>query len=541
MTICIPEQKVEHRAHSRYSMLTQPLLVLASIVLATVCSSVVAAGEKAAATGPLRPSVSNPRYFTDGSQKAIYLTGSHTWANLQEMGTIDPPPKFDFSSYVKFMETHGHNFMRMWAWEQARWVPWTTSDVYVNPLPYIREGPDLALDGKAKFNLEKFNQKYFDRLRARVIEAGEHGIYVSIMLFNGWSVEPFEDSNLLGNPWRGHPFHRENNINGINGDVNGDDQGQETHTLSKDPHLVAVRLFQEAYIRKIVDTVNDLHNVLYEVGNEVVDTSTQWQYHMIRYIKEYEASKPYQHPVAMTYQGSQSPGEPTNSALLNSPADWISPGQIAVRGAPLNYQYRTNPPASDGKKVVLSDTDHLWGIGGDHTWVWKSFLRGLNPIFMDPWEPIPETADPKNNKNFHEWALLRTAMGDTLRYANRMDLAALNPRGDLSSTGYCLGNPGMEYLVYLPSDGHFGVNWFDRLHLHGWANWFSQIMGWSQTVSVDLSESSKAFHVEWFNPRTGETISGGVTVGGGRQSFTAPFSADAVLYLAADSSTHEAP
>lgn len=523
----------------RYSMLTQPLVILASILLVAVCSSGVEAGGRAAATGPLRPSVSNPRYVTDGSQKAIYLTGSHTWANLQDMGTVDPPAKFDFSSYVKFMETHGHNFMRMWAWEQARWVPWTTNDVYVEPLPYIREGPDLAFDNKPKFNLGRFNQKYFDRLRTRVIEAGEHGIYVSIMLFNGWSVEPFEDMNLLGNPWHGHPFHRENNINGIDGDVNGDDQAQETHTLSKDPRLVAVRLLQEAYIRKVVDTVNDLHNVLYEVGNEVVETSTQWQYHMIRYIKEYEASKPYQHPIGMTYQGSQGPGEPTNSALLNSRADWISPGQIAVPGAPLNYQYLTNPPASDGKKVVLSDTDHLWGIGGDHTWVWKSFLRGLNPIFMDPWEPIPETADPKNDKNFHEWALLRKAMGDTLHYADKMDLAALNPRGDLSSTGYCLANPGKEYLVYAPSDGHFGVNWFDRLHLHGWANWFSQMMGWNQTVSVDLSESSKGFHVEWFNPRTGETISGGVTVGGGPQTFTAPFSADAVLYLAADSLTHE--
>ena len=33
------------------------------------------------ATGPLRRHPSNPRYFTDGSGKAIYLTGSHTWSN----------------------------------------------------------------------------------------------------------------------------------------------------------------------------------------------------------------------------------------------------------------------------------------------------------------------------------------------------------------------------------------------------------------------------------------------------------------------------
>ena len=35
-------------------------------------------------TGPLRVITINPRYFTDGSGKAILLTGSHTWGNLQD-------------------------------------------------------------------------------------------------------------------------------------------------------------------------------------------------------------------------------------------------------------------------------------------------------------------------------------------------------------------------------------------------------------------------------------------------------------------------
>ncbi len=27
---------------------------------------------------------SNPRYFTDGSGKAVYLAGSHTWPNFKD-------------------------------------------------------------------------------------------------------------------------------------------------------------------------------------------------------------------------------------------------------------------------------------------------------------------------------------------------------------------------------------------------------------------------------------------------------------------------
>src|SRR5574341_1523399 len=45
----------------------------------------------AQATGPLRVNPANPRYFTDGSGRAILLVGSHAWYNLQDSGWSDPP------------------------------------------------------------------------------------------------------------------------------------------------------------------------------------------------------------------------------------------------------------------------------------------------------------------------------------------------------------------------------------------------------------------------------------------------------------------
>src|SRR6266540_2780330 len=63
----------------------------------------------------------------------------------------------------------------------------------------------------------------------------------------------------------------------------------------------------------------------------------------------------------------------------------------------------------------------------------------------------------------------RFAMGDTLRYANRVSLVDMQPRGDLSSTGYALANPGEEYLVLEASGtpftvtleaGTYAVEWF---------------------------------------------------------------------------------
>src|SRR5574340_310497 len=57
-------------------------------------------------SGPLRPNPHNPRYFTDDSGKAIYLTGSHTWNNLKDKGTKDPPPAFDYTGYLNFLKQH---------------------------------------------------------------------------------------------------------------------------------------------------------------------------------------------------------------------------------------------------------------------------------------------------------------------------------------------------------------------------------------------------------------------------------------------------
>jgi len=42
-----------------------------------------------------------------------------------------------------------------------------------------------------------------------------------------------------------------------------------------------------------------------------------------------------------------------------------------------------NPPASAGRKVIITDTDHYAPGQGDALWAWKSFLRGHHPILMD--------------------------------------------------------------------------------------------------------------------------------------------------------------
>lgn len=438
--------------------------------------------QRGPATGHLRIHPDNPRYFTDGSGNVIYLTGSHTWAALHER-RLEETPVFDYSAWLDFMEKHNHNFLRLWAWEHAAWMQFTDRMIRYYPNRYLRTGPEKALDGEPRFDLTKFNKEFFKRLRSRVAAAGERGIYVGVMLFQGFSLDKTGGKPTQGNAFNGHPMNISNNINGINGDPNGSGTGHQVHTLDV-PEITAL---QEKFVKEIIDTLNDLDNVLWEISNESHAGSVEWQYHMIDVIHECEKIKPKQHLVGMT-------GAPIkNDPLFDSPADWISP--VGEGG------YRDNPPVADGRKVVIVDTDHIGPWVSDPKWPWRCFLRGHHFIVMDPYMdarygsprvPIPE------------WNDIRRQMGYTLSWANRVNLTAMTPRNDLASTEYCLANPGTEYLVYLPRGG---------------------------TVSVDLSAASGELALVWFNPSTGEDTGADRVVGGDKREFTAPFSGHAVLHV----------
>lgn len=480
-------------------------LLWVCLIMVTVCvgfpvgSSEGGEKDNGMISGTLKPSAKNPRYFTDRTEKAIYLTGSHVWNNLQDWGGT--MPNFNYTDYLDLLKAKNHNFIRLWMVGECT-IKGEGS--LINPMPWVRTGPGLANDGKPKFDLTRFDEEYFRRLRSRVIEAGERGIYVSIMLYDGIY------------DWKTHPFNIENNVNGIDGDLLNNGTGKGVHTLD----IPGVTRLQERYIRKVIDTVNDLDNVLYEVGNEIKRHSVKWQYHIISYIHDYEKNKPKQHPVGMTSTGGNGADDLTNSDLFDSPADWISPGS-AEPGQ--NYSY--NPPPAAGMKVIISDTDHLWGILSNPTpeWVWKSFLRGLNPILMD----VLQHKGP-GGKDRPVWSEpdrpglseTRSAMGQTLRYAKRINLQKMVPRPELSSTQYCLADAGSEYLIYLPITG---VRRREKI--------LQQIGILNRKIWVDLYGVSETFRIEWFNPETDEVIDGGVVDGGATHYFISPFSGDAILYL----------
>ena len=439
---------------------------------------------------PLAVSADNPRYFAprSGDRRAVYLTGSHIWNNFHDgMGPAGHPPKnLDYGAYLDFLAARGHNFVRLWRWEQFRsQAAGGAFELNMSPQPWPRTGPGTASDGAEKFDLSRFDPAYFRRLRARVEAAGERGVYVAVMLFDGWGLHlsPAPDNV------EGHPCHAANNVNGI-----GITSILDHQVLPLDP---AVQALQEAYLRQVVDTVHDLPNVLYEVANEssgggAVDAqmaavlgipadtewgdSTGWQYWVVEFVKEYERQRGYEpRPVGMTMQFPVPDQARVNAPLFDGPADWISPGyddEFFRDGAPAS-RWWLDPPAADGRKVLITDSDHVAPGHADPLWVWKAFLRGHHPILMDYGliDGVAPAGEPSPGAPpFAAFEPARHAMGDTRRYTEEIHLIGMTPRGELSSTGYALAEPGAEYLILQPdgeaftatlASGTYALAWHD--------------------------------------------------------------------------------
>jgi cephalosporin-C deacetylase-like acetyl esterase len=476
------------------------LLLISSPALSTAVDGI---------RGPLTQS-ENPNYFKDANGNVLILNGSQTWNTLQDWGSNGAPQALDFHAFVQFLTKHQHNFTLLWSAELPKFCHFPSvasgpPNVTVTPLPWLRTGPGRATDGGLKFDLRKFNPSYFDRLRARVEALYHANIYAGVYLFTGEFLNIFRCSN------DGYPFTGPNNVNGVDDGYRGNSKqgiGAVTMTALND-----ITKFQDLYVEKVIDILNDLPNVLWIVSEEAPPNSTWWNDHQIAHIRAYESQKPYQHPI-----GYATPIDTPDSVVYNSDADWVAP---LTRISPVSTCGRGKPAC----KVNVNDSDHsyfgMWNETAEQNrnFEWQNFMNGNQVMFMDPYvvyyprEKRNLCVSPKNlicSSPDRRYENFRDNLGYILQYSRKLALGRVRPQKRLSSTGYCLAQTpsnGAEYLIYSSSGGPF-------------------------TVDLSAMSASRRLKVEWFNPSTGATLDApAISAGSPSQSFTPPFVGDAVLYV----------
>jgi hypothetical protein len=207
-----------------------------------------AAAPSAKACVPVRLHPDNPKYFLFRGKPLVLVTASEHYGSVINRA-------FDYEKYLADAADKKMTLTRTFLLYRELQTPRNPSSPckpespdYLAPYP--RTGPGKAKDGEPKYDLDRWNNEYFERLRRFLRTASERGIVVELTLFSHLYKDEI---------WWLSPLHAANNKQAV-----GKGEWHEFDTL-RDKARVAR---QSAYVRKIIQETCAFDNTYYEVCNE---------------------------------------------------------------------------------------------------------------------------------------------------------------------------------------------------------------------------------------------------------------------------------
>lgn len=242
----------------------------------------------------------NPHYFIyQGKPTLLITSGEHYGAVINS--------SLNYKKYLGVLQQSHLNLTRIFSgsYYEGKYEDAPRNTLAIRPerllVPWARSNVPGYINGGNKFDLNKWDNSYFERLKNFCKEASEKGIVVEIVFFS---------ANYSTSNWKNSPLNRHNNIN-LEEDVpyNG-------IFLSSNKELVH---YQMAMVQKIVEEVNVFDNVYFEICNEPywlkgipeVDSSIheqqvtpeiyEWQKKIALTVKETEQKLPKKHLIAQNF------------------------------------------------------------------------------------------------------------------------------------------------------------------------------------------------------------------------------------------------
>jgi len=192
----------------------------------------------------------NPHYLIYKGEKRVLITSAEHYGAVLNLD-------FDYKKYLQTLHDEGMDYTRIFTGayvenDQSFGIEKNT----LAPLkgkfiaPWARSDEPGYINGGNKFDLDRWNTEYFERLHDFISTAEKLDIIVEVTFFSSIYRDDY---------WAYCPFYWENNINDtdkidrifVNTKRNGD--------LFK---------YQEAMVRKIVHELNAYNNVIFEIQNE---------------------------------------------------------------------------------------------------------------------------------------------------------------------------------------------------------------------------------------------------------------------------------
>jgi hypothetical protein len=415
-----------------------------------------------AQTNPISLDPENPHYFLYHGKPTILITsGEHYGAVLN----LD----FDYLPYFDELKSKGPNLTRTFTGAYVE--PNGAFNIINNSMapvsgrficPWARTTEPGYSNGGNKFDLTRWDEAYFKRLRDFVFAAQKGGIIIELSLFC-----PFYEEIQ----WNLSPMNAINNINGLGAIARTD-----VYTMDKNDGLLAV---QEAMVGKIVNELKDFDNVIYEICNEPYfgGITMEWQHHIASLIYETEKNFQAMHLISQNIANG--------SARIQNPHPAVSV---------FNFHYASPP-------IAVAQNYDLNKVIGDN----ETGFRGTSDSTyrMEAWEFILAGGGLFNNLDYSFTAneekgtfvypstqpgggspALRSQLSFLKDFIYDFDFLHMQPDSTLitgSSRGKARANvlaqSGKQYAIYIFGDPQ---------------------------VNLELKLPAGTYRVEWMNPLTGK-------------------------------------
>ena len=302
---------------------------------------ILLASALAAAPEPLRLHPDNPHYFLFRGKPTVLITsGEHYGAVLN----LD----FDYVKYLDTLHRDGLNNTRTFT--GAYMEPDGSFNIAHNSMapasgrlicPWARSDTPGYAGGGNKFDLTRWDDAYFARLKDFVSHASKRGIIVELDLFC-----PFYDDSQ----WAISPIKASNNVNGI-----GDVDRTKPYTLDPNDGLYKV---QEAMVRKIVAELREFDNLYYEIMNEAYwgNLPAGWEHHIAEVITDAEKAFPHKHLISQNIANDKAKVEQPDRLVSIFNFHYAFPPDTV----PMNYAL--NHPIGDNETGFKGTNDAAYRI-----------------------------------------------------------------------------------------------------------------------------------------------------------------------------------
>ena len=174
----------------------------------------------AGSPAPIALHPDNPHYFLFRGKPAVLITSGEHYGSVLNLD-------FDFVTYLKELQARHFNYTRIFAGaycEDPRAFNIRDNTLAPQtgpiPLPVARSETPGYANGGNKFDLQRWDDSYFRRLKSFCTQAGKRGVVVEISLFC-----PFYEESM----WSLSPLNARNNVNGV-----GECGREDVYTLKRE-------------------------------------------------------------------------------------------------------------------------------------------------------------------------------------------------------------------------------------------------------------------------------------------------------------------